>query len=104
MAHNAIILYHEIDVSLYQSQFFEWLLANKRLYFLFVTRIHGVTCCVECSRAFRGLNDNIKVILIDPSLEIEIMALLTVFYRENPALRCVEEAGVSDRSCPFCGA
>ena len=100
---HSIVLYHEIDVQLYETLFFEWLEAKIRLHFLLLTG-KGIRCCDECIQAFYGQNPNIKVILIDPRVEDEINALVTVFYRENPSLRYAEEAAVGDRTCPFCGA
>ena len=105
MAHNIypIVLYDEIDVPLYQTMFYEWLAAQIKVHFLLITQ-QGTICCAECTKALYGQNPNIKIILIDPSLEDEINALVTVFYREYTTLRHAEEAAVGDRTCPFCGA
>ena len=99
---DRIVCYTEDDVQKWHKQIWEWLLVQIKVHFLLISDEH-TACCMECYEAIRGRNPKVKIILIDPKLDIEVNALAAVFYKGYPELRYSDEAAVGDRSCPFCG-
>ena len=104
MAQNQypIICNNEHDIKAVQSRIYDYLAKQIQVHFLLRTQ-RNTRCCTKCTEAINGQNPNIKIVLIDPSLEDEVNALVTVFYCYCTSLRYAEETKVGDRNCAFCG-
>ena len=97
-----IVCYTEDDIKNIQNTIYDWMRLKIKVHFL-LKRATNDACCLKCYEAVQGCNPKVKIILITPELDMEVNALVHVFYKELPQLHFCDQAAVGDRSCPFCG-
>ena len=91
------------DIKKIENQIFEWLDLKVEVYFMHLTHLNA-----KCGRQFlearNGKNSRMKIIFINPKLDVEADALVTVFFTEKPSKSDGQNIRIGSRRCPYCGA